>query len=109
LYDLGLPSLIQQYDYAINTPVLESSGDSDFNFVANLTHNYQIILGIAVQQFEKLSPDYYVDYTTIGGEYQEYGIGLGAFFICIGMCVGTLTQIMIYDKKKRVRRIRAPS
>ncbi|MDR1234973.1 MAG: hypothetical protein LBJ97_02695 [Mycoplasmataceae bacterium] len=109
LYDLGLPSLISQYDYAINTPILESSGSSDFNFVTNLTHNYQIILGVAVQQFEKLAPDYYVDYTTIGGEYQEYGIGLGAFFICIGMCVGTLTQIMIYDKKKRVRRIRAPS
>jgi hypothetical protein len=106
LADLGI--LGEDYDYAINTPALESFGDKNFNFNNNLSHNYQILLGIATQSFEKTNPDYYVTYTEIGSQYQEYGIGLGAFFICIGMCVGTLTQIMIYDKKKRVRRIRAP-
>jgi hypothetical protein len=99
---------ISNYDYAINTPALESSGDGNFNFVNNLYHNYQVLSGVVTQSFERTNPDYYVTYTNVGGQYQEYGIGLGAFFICIGMCVGTLTQIMIYDKKKRVRRIRAP-
>lgn len=108
LYDLNLPTTHEEYDYAINTPVLESSGVGNFNLASNLMHNYTILLGTVGKQFEELSPDYYVNYTTIGGKYQQYGIGLGAFFICIGMCVGTLTQIMVYDKKKRVRRIRAP-
>jgi hypothetical protein len=107
LSDLGL--LGTNYDRAINTPFLESTESSfGFGFTANLFHNYQIILGAIVKDYEKTSPDYYVNYTTIGGEYQQYGIGLGAFFICIAMCVGTLTQIMVYDKKKRVRKIKAP-
>jgi hypothetical protein len=110
LDDLGLSLLpTHDYDYAINTPCLESTESSlGFGFTANLFHNYQIILDTIVEDYEKTSPDYYVNYTTIGGEYQQYGIGLGAFFICIAMCVGTLTQIMVYDKKKRVRKIKAP-
>jgi hypothetical protein len=56
----------------------------------------------------KVSVQNYVDYTVIGDQHKEYGIGLGPLFICIGMCVGTISQTMVYDKKKRVRRIKAP-
>lgn len=40
----------------------------------------------------------------VGSEYNPYGIGLGQFFLCIGLWVGTLMQTFIYDRAKRVKK-----
>lgn len=40
----------------------------------------------------------------VGSQYNPYGIGLGQFFLCIGIWVGTLMQTFIYDRAKRVKK-----
>lgn len=41
--------------------------------------------------------------TIVGSQFNAYGIGLGQFFLCIGIWVGTLMQSFVYDRAKRVK------
>ncbi len=45
-----------------------------------------------------------VNTNIVGSQYNPYGIGLGQFFLCIGLWVGTLMQTFIYDRAKRVKK-----
>lgn len=42
--------------------------------------------------------------TIVGSQFNPYGIGLGEFFLCIGLWVGTLMQTFVYDRAKRVKK-----
>jgi hypothetical protein len=102
------PLFNSNYDYAINTADIVSNDSPDgYSLSQNLLNNAQAIESKLIKIFSPFNVNSYVSYTTIGHEYDLYGMGLGEYFVCIGLCVGTLTQIMVYDKKKRVRRIRA--
>lgn len=46
----------------------------------------------------------FVKTNIVGSEYNPYGIGLGQFFLCIGLWVGTLMQTFIYDRAKRIKK-----
>lgn len=41
--------------------------------------------------------------TIVGSQFNPYGIGLGQFFLCIGLWVGILMQTFVYDRAKRVK------
>lgn len=41
--------------------------------------------------------------TIVGSQFNAYGIGLGQFFLCIGLWVGALMQTFVYDRAKRVK------
>lgn len=42
--------------------------------------------------------------TIVGSQFNPYGIGLGQFFLCIGLWVGILMQTFVYDCAKRVKK-----
>ncbi|AHI53675.1 hypothetical protein SSABA_v1c02630 [Spiroplasma sabaudiense Ar-1343] len=52
----------------------------------------------------KLVPDFsnFLTSQIDGSNTNVYGIGLGQFFLCIGVWIGALMQTFIYDRKKRV-------
>lgn len=41
--------------------------------------------------------------TIVGSQFNPYGIGLGQFFLCIGLWVGILMQTFVYDRAKRIK------
>jgi hypothetical protein len=73
----------------------------------NISNDTTNIMKITVQAYSYLDINNYVSFTTIGSSLNFYGMGLGEYFVCIGLLVGTLAQIVIYDKKKRVKKISA--
>ncbi|MBE4704308.1 hypothetical protein [Spiroplasma platyhelix] len=48
--------------------------------------------------------DDFIKTTIVGSQFNPYGIGLGQFFLCIGLWVGTLMQTFVYDRAKRVKK-----
>jgi hypothetical protein len=101
-----LPRATKNYDYAINDVTLLST-NNDYALSSNLDNNAHAILLALNSIYTPFNLNNYVSYTEIGHEYDFYGMGIGQYFICIGLCVGTLTQTMIYDKKKRFNKIKA--
>lgn len=47
--------------------------------------------------------DDFLKTTIVGSQFNPYGIGLGQFFLCIGLWVGTLMQTFVFDRAKRVK------
>lgn len=48
--------------------------------------------------------DDFIKTTIVGSQFNPYGIGLGEFFLCIGLWVGTLMQTFVFDRAKRVKK-----
>jgi hypothetical protein len=107
LYDLGIVST-GTYSHAVNDVTTVSYSTTEHSIVGNIKNNFTIAISEAAQIFNHINPDSYISFTSIGSEFNFYGIGLGEYFICIGLFVGTLSQVVVYDKKKRVKKVKAP-
>jgi hypothetical protein len=80
-------------------------GIASLTITDNIKITANSIIGLATSAYGYVDVDNYVSFITIGSSLNFYGMGLGEYFVCIGLLVGTLAQIVIYDKKKRVKKV----
>ncbi|WP_368486520.1 hypothetical protein [Spiroplasma sp. DGKH1] len=122
----GKPSKTPQNAYVLAFGDLNNPAKGTFigNFQTNIDVLSQLILGgnvagdntVASQAGDLLSalggginsllfPDLggIMQTNIVGSDFNPYGIGLGQFFLCIGLWVGTLMQTFVFDRAKRVK------
>jgi putative membrane protein len=85
-----------------------SAASAPYTLVGNISNNFASAMAEASKYYAYVNIAGYISSNTIGNEFNFYGIGLGEYFICIGLFVGTLSQVVVYDKKKRVKKLKAP-
>jgi hypothetical protein len=84
-----------------------STNQLNGSILGNIALTSENIIKLAIASYGYLDMNNYVSFITVGSSLNFYGMGLGEYFVCIGLLVGTLAQIVIYDKKKRVKKIKA--
>ncbi|GHU47606.1 hypothetical protein FACS1894218_2370 [Bacilli bacterium] len=82
-------NLGSDFSRAINSydlPAASSSNNHDsFTFANNIEHNSIVISDIVKSSLAGLSFDNYVSTITVGEDTDYYGIGLGQYFVCVGI------------------------
>jgi hypothetical protein len=109
LADLTAPTSTFNNECTYPNTKYDASSVSQLNgsILGNIALTSGNIMKLAISSYGFLDMDNYVSFITIGSSLNFYGMGLGEYFVCIGLLVGTLAQIVVYDKKKRVKNIRA--
>jgi hypothetical protein len=102
---ISLPDIEKYPSHANNRVDLPTKVAEGYGLINNLISNSQSISQVVMNSYAAVNTDNYIDNYKVGADNAYYGMGLGQYFVCIGLFMGVLTQTMVYDKKKRVRKI----